>query len=206
LGRRARDLKLPARWSAYTGVYSLQQDGAGGLLVRDNTTLVEHPVAKQDRHVYSNGEPIPIEHLTIKKNWNMKHAAISTAHSCSKEIAIVSLGKFFTGEMPAYQHLALPAARGGVAAQPTASPKPQKMIADSPSAEIPEVVKDPYGWAPAEVHEKDSLPPLPDWLQTTAPGAAGGNCVNEEGFAEVVDDASLADQLSQIIAKEELHE
>jgi hypothetical protein len=122
-------------------------------------------------------------------------------HSSSKEIAIVSLGKFFTGEMPAYQHVALPAAWGVAAA----SPKPQKMIADAPSADVPEVVKDPYDSAPpAEVHEKDSLPPLPDWAQP--PSAAGGTCeVTEEGFAEVVDDASLADQLSQII-KEELRE
>ena len=160
-----------------TAVDSLNHDGL--------FCALEHELmgAATDRYLASTGFDRGLQDEIAAAS----HSRAATAQkngTLAEEIAIVSLGKFFTGEMPAYQHLALPAAHGGVAA---ASPKPQKMIADAPSADVPEVVKDPYGSAPpAEVHEKGSFPPLPDWAQP--PSAAGGTCeVTEEGFAEVVE-------------------
>eukprot|EP00972_Heterocapsa_arctica_P048727 7180761-Heterocapsa_arctica.AAC.1 len=54
-----------------------------------------------DRHRYQNKELIPLGQLTIKRNWNANQAVIASPHS-TKEVSIMSLGKFFTGDMPVH--------------------------------------------------------------------------------------------------------
>ena len=206
LGRRARDRRLPAKWSAFTGVYSLLEDN-GGLRVRDNVSRIEQKVPKHERQVFSNGEVIPIEQLTIKKNFNANHAAIASIDSISKYIAIVSLGKFFSGEMPSHQRKMLSCGGRGseraaaTAAAAAAVPKLRvpKMItdADAPKAVSPEAAKDPYE-LPPDVHEAFTLPPLLDWLES-----GGGEKESASGMGGILDmgDVDLARSLGEVMTK-----
>ena len=204
LGRRARDLRLPAKWSAFTGVYSLLEDN-GELRVRDNASCIEHKVPKHERQVFSNGEVIPIEQLTIKKNFNANRAAIASMNSISKDIAIVSLGKFFSGEMPSHPHKMLSCGglgSEGAAATAAAAAVPKlrvpKMIADAPKAVSPEADKDPYELPPPDVHEAFTLPPLPDWLEPV-----GGEKESASGMGGIPDmgDSDLARSLGEVMTK-----
>lgn len=208
LGRRARDLRLPASFSAFTGVYSLLEDN-GELRVRDNISMVEHKVPKHERQVFSNGEVIPIEQLTIKKNFNANHAAIASISSIGKDIAIVSLGKFFSGEMPSHQHKMLSVGgRGPEQAAATAAaavPKLRvpKMITDAPHAVSPEADKDPYQLPPTDVREAFTLPPLPDWLE---PGSGEKESASDMGCNREMGDVDLARSLGEVMTKSEASE
>jgi len=176
-GRRARDLRLPARWSKECGVYSLQTGDGDEVVVKDNATNIQHPIPEAERPRYMSGELVPIDELDISFNYNSAKAEVCT-NACLTKVHTITLGKFFTGLMPAL-------ASRSYAPQTSQPPlaKKRKALADAVvgesegAADICAVMDAASGNSSSlpmltDRTEVGCSPPLPSWAQPVEAEAA----------------------------------
>ena len=173
-GRRARDLRLPAPWSKECGVYSLKPGDGDEVIVKDNATHIQHPIPEADRPKYLNGQLVPIDELDISFNFSSAKAEVCT-HACRTMVHIISLGKFFTGLMPAL------ATRACIVAERSEPPvaRKRKAIADIVTGEgaggvcaTMDADSDSMAMMLTDKSEVGFSPPLPSWTQPVEAEAA----------------------------------
>ena len=92
-GRRARDLAIPAQWSAHRdGVYRFVQQ-ADTVWIEDKVSLVKHVIPAEDVLKYRDGSPIPLDHLQINLNYSAEKAVVASTRS-TDTLQIITLGDF----------------------------------------------------------------------------------------------------------------
>jgi hypothetical protein len=92
-GRRARDLRVGAPWSATgSGVYKLE-DINDELWVVDKASLVSHQIIAEERLCYKDGSLIPKEELNIASNFSAHKARVVSNHT-PNHVLVIGLGHF----------------------------------------------------------------------------------------------------------------
>eukprot|EP00972_Heterocapsa_arctica_P115150 16446307-Heterocapsa_arctica.AAC.1 len=108
----------------------------------------------------------------------------------------MSLGKFFTGEMPVHDTTIQP---DDCPSSEAASVSADKLDIAMGSLCLETAAGDPYDMPTLTLDESLLVPPLPEWLQAKPVEAADSS----SAAAELEDD-DLAKQLGHIMSKEEL--
>eukprot|EP00972_Heterocapsa_arctica_P029505 4346051-Heterocapsa_arctica.AAC.1 len=113
----------------------------------------------------------------------------------------MSLGKFFTGEMPVHDTTIRPDCHSSQPDATSVSADKLDIAMGSLCLEEESAAGDPYDLPPITLDERLPVPPLPEWLQAKPVEAADSS--SAKLHAEL-DDDDLANELSHLMAKEEL--